>query len=315
MKEKIFPQFKLRSEFKDLEKEPYFRMVSSAGKHDEELRTLSLNNEASNLLKYRVFKDFILLLQKNGFNNFIPLKGSWLFNTLFSDFTGLRTMADIDLLFSEDEFRQIPSFLKKNPELYVKTKGSPFLRSLFAEEQSVIVDSILVEMHSDITLVRNSSLMKEMFNESSEFENSDGLKFRVPSIEHGLMLMLLHDYSREDFADLTVKRLLEFYVVLYNCDMKKVLETASRHGLSKMLDCHLFMLYAMMEEPFFERSSFKVDETFGCIERPSGLNKFTVSAPRKLQKTLYGRKWYLLKLRNLAAAVFKGIFLRKSNLR
>lgn len=310
MKEGIFPQFKFRSEFKDIEKDQYFRMITCAGNYDEELRTLSLNNEASNLLKYRVFKDFVLLLQKNGLKDFIPLKGMWLFNTLFNEFQGLRTMIDIDILFSRDEFRKIPAFLKKNPGLYVKTPGSPFLRSFFAEEQSVIVDSILVEMHSDITLIKNRGLIKEIFNESSEFENSDGLKFKVPSIEHGLMLMLLHDYSREDLADLTVKRLLEFYIVLYNCDMKKVLETANRHGLSKMLDCHLFMLYAMMEEPFFERSSFKVHEIFGCIERPAGSNKFTVSSPRKLCKTLYGRKWYLLKMRNLAASVFKVLFLK-----
>jgi len=92
--------------------------------------------------------------------------------------------------------------------------------------------------------------------------------------------------------------------------MKKVLETANRHGLSKMLDCHLFMLYAMMEEPFFERSSFKVHEAFGCIERPAGSNKFTVSSPGKLCKILYGRKWYLLKMRNLAASVFKVLFLK-----
>ncbi|HNW83194.1 MAG TPA: nucleotidyltransferase family protein [bacterium] len=311
MKAANFPEIKFRKEFSDFAMDPYFLMTEFVKSKDPELKSLYLNNEASNLLKYKVFKEFCGVLEKEGFKKFIPVKGSYLFNTIFEDFQGLRQMADIDMLIHTSEFSRVPEFIRKYPEMKMKSSFPLKLRRYFGEDFSFIYKNVLIELHSNISLIPFSGFMDEVFGTVSAIETNDHLKIAVPDIEYELMLMLIHDYSRDDFADLKLKRVLEFYIVLYNCDMGKVKNIAKLYGLEKMLDCHMFMIYTMLETPFYGRDAFTIDESFGYIDKSDDPRGFTVRNAMKLQKVLYGRRWYLLKARNLTAAVFKSIFLRK----
>jgi hypothetical protein len=216
-------------------------------------------------------------------------------------------MADIDILVHRDEFAKLPEFIKKHPELEYKSNFPLNIRKYFGEDVSFYFNSTLIELHSKITLVSFPGLIDEIFENSEEKKNPDGQTFLTPSLEHAAILMLLHDYSRGDFADLSFKRLIEFYIVITNCNLEKLKGITKRHCLDTMLDCHLFMIWTMIKNPEFDRYDFKIIEEFGLIEKDGSMHKFKVSNPSRLQKALYKKMWKYLVLRNVAATVFKKI--------
>jgi hypothetical protein len=244
------------------------------------------------------------MLKKSGFKNFMPIKGIWLFNNTFREFQGIRQMADVDLLFSKDEFVKLPEFIGKCSGFELKSEGSLKLRSRFAEEISVIFKNVLIEMHSNITLVSFPGLITEIFN-NSVIENIDGVEVLNPPVEYALIIMLLHDYSRADFVDLTVARLLEFFIVLRTADIEKLKKIADQFGLQKMLESHLFMVFTMLENTESLRDNFSVCLEHGMIEKDGGSKAFSISDPQKFQKFIYGKRYWKLFLRNTAAGIFK----------
>jgi len=301
-----FKEIYLKEKFKHFESDPYFKMVRYLAGAGPDLKKEYVNNEASNILKYQAFKEFQKLLKESGFKKFMPVKGIWLFNNLFREFQGIRTMADVDFLFHASEFAKLPEFINGMSEFKLSSKGSLKLRARFAEEISVIYRKVLIEMHSKITLVSFPGLIEEIFN-SSEIENIDGVEVLNPSIESALIIMLLHDYSRADLADLTVARLLEFYIVFGTADVEKLKSTTKRLGLERMLESHLFMIFTMFENTEKLKGLFKVHPEHDLIESSQGKTVFTVSDPVKFQKFIYGKQYKKLFLRNAAAEVFKKI--------
>lgn len=304
MKKQKFKDINFRENFKDLENEKYFRMVSFLAGQNIDFKTEYINNEASNIIKHHAFRDFHGMLKKSEVKRFLPIKGIWLFNNTFREFQGIRQMADVDLLFHKDEFEKLPEIIDEYPEFELKSKGSLKLRSRFAEEISVIYKNILIEMHSNITLVSFPGLMDEIFK-NSETENIDGVEVLNPPVEFALIIMLLHDYSRADFADLTVARLLEFFIVLRTADIEKLKKIASRFGLERMLQSHLFMIFTMLENTESLREHFTVCPEHGMIEKGNGSKAFSISDPRKFQKFIYGKQAGKLFLRNCVAGIFK----------
>lgn len=306
MKKQKFKDINFRENFKDLESEKYFRMVRYLAGSGPDLKTEYINNEASNIIKHHAFRDFHVMLKKSGFKNFLPIKGIWLFNNTFREFQGIRQMADVDLLFSKDEFVKLPEFIEECSEFDLKSKGSLKLRSRFAEEISVVSKNVLIEMHSNITLVSFPGLIAEIFN-NSEIENIDGVEVLNPPVEWALVIMLLHDYSRADFADLTVARLLEFFLVLRTADIEKLKNTASQFGLKRMLESHLYLIFTMLENTESLREHFTVSPLYGMIRKGSGSKAFSISDPQKFQKFIYGKRYWKLFLRNCAAGIFKKV--------
>ena len=304
MKKLNFKDISFRKEFKDFENDKYFRMVQYLSGDGIDLRKEFVNNEASNIIKYHAYRKFHGILVENGFTNFMPVKGIWLFNNTFHEFQGIRQMADIDLLLAKDEFLKLSGFIGEIPELELKSKGSLKLRSHFAEEISVIYRNVLIEMHSDITLVSFPGLLENIFS-NSEILETDGIKIFNPPAEYALIIMLLHDYSRADFADLTVSRLLEFYIVLRTADIEKLKKIAGCLGLERMLESHLFMVFTMLENTESVRKHFTVRLEHGMIEKGRDSQVFSISNPRKFQQFIYGKRYWKLFLRNTAAGMFK----------
>lgn len=306
MNRQKFKDIHFRKEFKDLENEKYFKMVSYLAGENVDLKAQYINNEASNIIKHHAFRDFNGMLGKSGFKSFLPIKGVWLFNNTFRDFQGIRQMADVDLLFSKEEFVKLPEFIGECSELKVKSKGNLKLRSRFAEEISVVYRNVLFEMHSNITLVSFPGLVSQIFK-NSVLENIDGVEVLNPPVEWALVIMLLHDYSRADLADLTVARLLEFFIVLRSVDIEKLKEITARFDLGNMLESHLFMIFTMLENTEGLREHFSVRLEHGVIERSGDGKAFSVSDPRKFQKFIYGKRCRRLFLRNIAACIFKKV--------
>jgi len=306
----IFPEIQFHADFKDFEKDPYFQALQFVKGSNPGYKTDYVSNEASNILKYKQLSVFSNLLNKSGFSKFMPVKGMYLLNNLFSPFPGIRQMADIDILMHPDEFKKIPVFIKKHPEIELKSNFHPALRRFFAEDFSFVFNDTVIELHSEITLVSFPGFVKEMFEHSTLIKNPDKMVFLTPEIEYMTTLMLLHDYARNDFSDLNCKRLLEFYLVLGQCDFEKLFRITKKYGLDKMLDCHLFILYTIIKTPFFKRSDFSIDVSFGYIEKHPRYNSFIVADPLKLRKVLYGKRWKYLRTRNLAAETFKLFFSR-----
>lgn len=301
----VFPDIMLRKEFAGFQSDPYLKAIGFIKGGQPSFKGGYVATEAANIIKYSHLRKITSKMKESGFSKFMPVKGMMLLNTLFSDFQGIRQMADIDILVHPDEFGKVAEFVNNNQEFNYKSNYPVFLRKYFGEDISFYFDSTLVEIHSRITLVKFPGLIEEIFEKSEEKSNPDGEIFIVPPLEYAAVIMLLHDYSRGDFADLTFKRLLEFYIVAGNCDLQKLKSIAEKYGLEQMLNCHLFLIWTMLDNTFFDRYDFKIIEEFGLITKHERLNCFKVEKPYNLQKALYGKRWKYLKMRNIAAGVFK----------
>jgi len=301
----VFPDIILRKEFAGFTADPYFKSIEFLKGNDPSYKTVYVSTEAANIIKYRELCRVSSKMKESGFSKFMPVKGMMLLNSLFFDFPGIRQMADIDILVHPDEFGKVPELINKNNDFKYKSNFPLHIRKYFGEDISFYFNSTLVELHSRITLVKFPRLIEEIFEKIEEKKNPDGEIFIAQPLEYAAVIMLLHDYSRDDLADLTFKRLLEFYIVISNCDFQKLKSIAEKYGLHTMLDCHLFLIWTMLENTFFDRYDFKIIEEFGFIERHATLNSFKVSNPSKLQKAVYGKRWKYLKMRNVAAGVFK----------
>lgn len=302
----IFPDMRINSSFSQIKNEDLYKTIMFLKGDNTHYKTKYTSHEASNILKYKELCTISNLLKKHGFKKFIPIKGMYLLNTLFSNYFGIRPMADIDILIHPDEFKNLPDFIKKHPELKWKSNYHPIFRRFFGEDFAVILNNTLIEFHSNIMLVKYPNLIKEIFDNTKKLTTSGNMTFLVPRIEHASLLMLMHDYSRVDLADLTLKRLLEFYIVIYNCDLDKLKTTAKRHDLNRMLDCHLYLINKMLSQTFFG-SGFDKHPVFEQIKFKDGIN-FTLKDKTALRKYLYGKKWKYLRFRNLAAEIFKSVF-------
>jgi len=303
----IFPDIVFNSGFEVIYDDPYFCAVQYIKGKNTEFKSHYLANEASNILKYKQLCKISSMLKNEGFSKFIPVKGMYLLNTLFFDHPGIRAMADIDIIVHRDEFKKIPEFIKKYPELEYKSNFPLKIRKYFGEDISFFYNSTLIELHSKITLVNFPGLIEEIFENSEEKQNPDGQTFLAPTLEHAAIIMLLHDYSRGDFSDLNFKRIIEFYIVITNCDLKKLKVIAKKLGLDTMLDCHLFLIRTMIKDPHFDRYDFKIIEEFGLVEKDESMHRFKVENPFKLRKVLYKKRWKYLIMRNIPAEIFKKI--------
>lgn len=303
----LFPDIEFNNGFESVYDDPYFCAIQHIkGKNPGFLKQY-ISNEASNILKYKQLCKISSMLKNEGFSKFMPVKGMCLLNSLFFDHPGIRAMADVDILTDKDEFAKLPEFIKKHPEFKYTSNFPLNIRKFFGEDISFHFNSTLIELHSKITLVSFPGLIEEIFENSEEKQNPDGQTFLTPTLEYAAAIMLLHDYSRGDFADLTFKRIIEFYIVMSNCDFKKLKNIAKEHGLDTMLDCHLFLIWTMIKNPEFDRYNFKIIEEFGLIEKDGSMHRFKVTNPFKLSKELYKKRWKYLKMRNIPAGIFKKI--------
>ncbi len=312
MKE-IFPEISFHKEFKDFERDPFFRALRYLKGDEPSFEAEYRANEASNILKYKQLVIFSNLLKKHKITKFVPVKGMYLLNTLFKDHYGLRSMVDIDLLFHPEEFAQIPELVKNSPQLKLKKQFHPLLRRYFCEDIPVLLNGTLIELHSKMSFISFGNFIENVFENSVEKKIDNDLKMLLPEIEQMALIMLIHDHMGKNFYNLVAGRLLEFYVVIYNCDLSKLRKTADKFGLGKMLDCHLFLIYTMIEEPFFKKSDFDIDEAFQYIDRDEKSCAFKVEKEFSLQMALFGYKTILLRSRIISGTLFRYMFGGKNN--
>jgi hypothetical protein len=303
----IIPDIEFRKGFEGFADDPFYRALVHIKGNDHSFRSEYSANEASNILKYKQLITFSKFFKENGFKRFMPVKGMYLLNNLFSDYQGIRPMVDIDFIVHPDEFRKIPAFLKKHPEIRLESNFHPVLRKFFGEDFSFIWNGTVIELHSKITLASVPGLIEEVFENSKEKANPDGTLFLAPDIEYMAVLMLLHDYSRSDLIDLTCRRLLEFYIVLSNCDIEKLTNLVQKHDLERMLECHLYLISKMTEENLLSTERTELFNKLANIVPDMEHFRFIVENKETLSKFLYGKKWKKLKSRNIAAGIFKKI--------
>ena len=102
-----FPDIEFNNGFESVYDDPYFCAIQYIKGKNPEFRSQYSANEASNILKYKQLCKISSMLRNEGFSKFMPVKGMYLLNTLFSDSFGIRNMADIDILVHRDEFAKI----------------------------------------------------------------------------------------------------------------------------------------------------------------------------------------------------------------
>ncbi|MBR4489407.1 nucleotidyltransferase family protein [bacterium] len=302
MNNEIFPEIIFRKEFSDFAKDPFVKALDLINGKNDDFRRKYNETEAENLLKYRDFRKICDALNSDGIKRFIPVKGMFVFNTIFSNHLGLRPMSDIDLLFAPDEYRKLKIFLAKHPEFPASHGEHSFLEHS-REAFCVISGKTLTELHSQITTMPIRGLIKEIFENTVESTDASGRKMLVPRTEYALLIMLMHDYTAASLLNFSVRRLLEFYIVLSNSDLNKVFDIAHRFDLDRALDMQLFMIWTMLGKTFFPKNSFKIREEFGLIET-NGL-RFHVKHPWKIHRKLFHGKSLPLGIKNSVGAILR----------
>ena len=302
MNKEIFPEIVLRKEFSDFEKDPFVRALRFIQGKDDGFKKQYNSVSASNLLKYRDFRRICDALNSEGITRFIPVKGMFVFNTIFSEYQGLRPMSDTDLLFAPEEYKKLKDFFVKHPEFPAAHGEHSFLEHS-REAFCVISGKTLAELHSQITTVAIPGLINEIFENIEEITDASGNRMFVPKMEYAPITMLMHDYTASSLLNFSVRRLLEFYTVLNNADLNKVLDIARRFDLDRALDMQLFMIATMLEKTFFPRNAFKIYEEFGSIEKSEG--GFLVKTPWKTHRKIFHGKTFPLGMKNYFASMIR----------
>lgn len=302
MKSEIFPEIELRKEFSDFEKDPFIRVLRFIQGKDDDFKKKYNSVSASNLLKYRDFRKICDALNGDGITRFVPVKGMFVFNTIFSEYPGLRPMSDIDLLFAPEEYSKLKDFFAKHPEFPAAHGEHSFLEHS-REAICVISGKTLAELHSQITTVAVPGIINEIFENVEEITDASGNKMFVPKIEYAAIIMLMHDYTASSLLNFSVRRLLEFYTVLNNADLNKVLDIARKFDLDRALDMQLFMIRTMLEKTFFPRNAFKIYEEFASIEKSD--HGFLVKYPWKIHKKIFHGKTFPLGMKNYFASIIR----------
>lgn len=302
MNNEIFPEIIFRKEFSGFAEAPFVKALDFIrGKNDDFKRKYAAT-EAENLLKYRDFRKICDALNADGITNFIPVKGMCVFNTIFSKYLGLRPMSDIDLLFAPEEYKKLKNFLAKHTEFPASHGEHSFLEHSH-EAFCVISGKTLTELHSQITTMPIRGLIKEIFENIEETTDASGRKMLVPKIEYALVIMLMHDYTAASLLNFSVRRLLEFYILLSHADMDKLRKIAAKFDLDRVLDMQLFMIWTMLEKTFFPKNSFKIREEFGLIE--TNERRFHVKHPWKIHRKLFHGKSLPLGIKNSVGAILR----------
>ena len=302
MNKYILPDIIFRKEFADFSENPFTRMVNYAKNGLKEYKKEYNSNTLSNILKYKEFIEISRLLKESGFREFVPIKGMYLLNTLFYDYSGLRPMSDIDFLFSPNEYKKIALFLKNHPELE-PAKGKHSFSEHGFEAYVVKFHNVIIEFHSRITTLPIAGLIDSFFKNTEETETCDGIKITVPKVEYALIAMLMHDYTASSLSNFSVRRLLEFYIVLSCADFDLLKKITSEFCLDRVLDMQLFMIWTMLEKTFFPRDSFKIYKEFCLIEKKNGM--FHVKHPWKIHRKIFHGKTLPLGIKNYFASIFR----------
>lgn len=302
MKSEIFPEIELRKEFAGFEKDPFIRALRFIQGKDDDFKKKYNTIAASNLLKYKDFRKICDALNAEGITHFVPVKGMLVFNTIFSEYQGLRAMSDIDLLFAPEEYSKLKDFFAKHPEFSAAHGEHSFLEHS-GEALCVISGKTLTELHSHITTVAIPGIIKEIFENVEETADASGNKMFAPKIEYAAIIMLMHDYTASSLLNFSIRRLLEFYTVLSNADLDKVINIARRFDLDRALDMQLFMIRTILEKTFFPPSSFTIYEEFTSIEKSN--HGFLVKYPWKIHRKIFHGKTFPLGMKNYFASIIR----------
>ncbi len=302
MNNEIFPEIVFRKEFAGFAEDPFVKALDFIRGKNDDFKRKYAETEADNLLKYRDFRKICDALNANGIKRFIPVKGMCVFNTIFSNYLGLREMSDIDLLFAPEEYKKLKNFLAKHTEFPASHGEHSFLEHSH-EAFCVISGKTLAELHSQITTMPIRGLIKEIFENIEETTDASGRKMLVPKIEYTLLIMLMHDYTAASLLNFSARRLLEFYILLSHADMDKLRKIAAKFDLDRVLDMQLFMIWTMLEKTFFPKNSFKIREEFGFIETNGP--RFHVKHPWKIHNKIFHGKTLPLGIKNSVGAILR----------
>ncbi len=302
MKSAIFPEIVFRQEFAGFAEDPFVQALDFIRGKNGDFKRKYAATEAANLLKYRDFRTICDSLNADGITRFIPVKGMYVFNTIFANYLGLRPMSDIDLLFAPDEYKKLKKFLAKHPEFPASHGEHSFLEH-GSEAMCVISGKTLTELHSRITTMPIAGIINEIFENIEEISDASGSRMFVPKTEYAVIVMLMHDYTASSLLNFSVRRLLEFYIVLSNSDLNKVLDIAHRFDLDRALEMQLFMIYTMLEKTFFPRNAFRICEEFGPIEKSA--RGFHVKHPWKIHRKIFHGKTLPLGMKNYFASMIR----------
>ena len=147
MNKEIFPEIVFRKEFSGFEKDPFVRAIRFIQGKDDDFKKKYNSISASNLLKYRDFRKICDTLNADGITHFIPVKGMFVFNTIFSEYQGLRAMSDIDLLFAPEEYKKLKDFFVKHPEFPAAHGEHSFLEH--SREAFCVISATALGLHQN----------------------------------------------------------------------------------------------------------------------------------------------------------------------
>jgi len=249
-----------------------------------------------NIVKEKKFSAVASELNRQGVKT-IPLKGMYLLQTLYRDYPGIREMCDVDILIPREKFKVSKKFLGKRWQLLPSRKNRP-LYNYFYHEYGLTVDRDLIEVHrgqSPIDLFQID--YGSFFLNGTVTTNSYKAEFLLPPLEYMAIFSMVHDFSNGFSAakHLGYRHLTEIYFMIYFAGIEKVRNLSIKFGVEHLLNLYLFLIFSVVQEPFFSSSEFEVKALYSFITKGTDGRPFRFEAGEYLFKSSVFREYILHK--------------------
>ncbi len=247
---KIFPIITLREGFEKGYDSDYIKRVIHIQKKDfsdqferyplpvregverEEVKisTEIMHTFAANILKEKVLKKLRSVAERHGIP-MIVLKGMFLIENLYGDYSGVHDMCDIDVLLQKKDFHSSMDLFAEIGNVGLWNRQRPLYSRIY-HEYPVKVDNVLVEIHRGQNPFDLFKMRYSDFFDGVNFEDD-----RFVSLEHMICFYLIHDFN-DGLSMLTFKRAAKMFVLLHNADIPTLHELCHRYGIFHLLELY-----------------------------------------------------------------------------
>ncbi|MCK5808693.1 nucleotidyltransferase family protein [bacterium] len=219
------------------------QLLSIDNSASEETRQIYATNEKEAIVREKHLSDVISFLHKEGIRA-IPLKGLYLLKTIFKDFPGLRTMADIDVLVEKRDFSKSKRVLTKFGALKPFADGH-YCYSKIYHEFSVKYSGSTIEIHRGQSVFNLFKMdYSDFFREGESIVDNYGVEIFLPPIEMMIIFYIVHDFSDGLSSEqpLSYEKMSRMLTLLHNADRIKLTSLAKKYGVSTLLNLYDYIL-------------------------------------------------------------------------
>lgn len=236
----MLPDISFNREFNKGYNDSFVRQLLSINNTaSEEIQQRYATNEKEAIIREKHLSDTISFLQKEGIMA-IPLKGLYLLKTIFKDFPGLRTMADIDILVKKENYRKAELLLKSFGDTRSFAENS-YCYSRMYHEFVVKYGGSTIEIHRGQSVFDLFKMeYDDFFRAGESVVDNYGVEIFLPPLEMMTLFYLVHDFSDglDSLQPLSYEKITRMFILFHNGDSEKIETLAKKYDIY-----HLVQLY------------------------------------------------------------------------